>query len=267
MISTTNNRFRRAFRATTIGVLLTFWDSAALCQTGDTLKTIEKLWKARQERIRSARVSWVERHTVTKGFVTDLLGAMPGGAQRLTQMGITPGSIVPPQDVSFDITASFTFKGARARLDYDDRQWSATEKAFVPQPEVTVYDGKVSKRLLVKGTPYSAWPYGHVTGAHPFRGSLILIPLIVTLCPMHPDMRLFDINALVATGQRAVIRGRLCLELQQVHRNVVERLWLDPSRDFIMLRFLRTINERTLNKIDVHYHQDSNGQWLPERWE
>ena len=250
-----------------LAAVLGFCQIRCLGQQSETITAIEKAWSARQQRIRSARVSWVEKHTVTKGEITDMARTMRHGARALQEMGIQPGSRVPPEDVSFDIAATFTVDDARARLDYDDRQWSASQKAYVPQPELTVYDGQLSKTLLAKGSPYTPWPSGHVTRANLLREQLVLLPLLMAICPTHPQLHPFDINTVVATGQRAILEGKPCIELQQRGGNVVGRLWVDPSRDFIVLRFLRTLNERTLNKVDVRYQQYANSEWLPHKWE
>jgi len=236
-------------------------------QTANTLKTIEKCWKDRQERIRSVRIDWIEQHTVPKGQVTDSVGRLPGGVKRLEEMGIAPGSTIPPEVVTFSTTATFSFDGEKVRLDYDDKQWSGKKNAYVTQPETTVFDGKERKRYLRQGTSYTPWPFGSRQVSHPFRSSLVLGPLVMTFCPIHKEMRLFDVHALTPTGRQMVVGSRPCLELQRRKTNSEISIWVDPARDFAVTRVLSMLNERIMYKIDIKYEKHSSGEWIPISWE
>lgn len=91
-----------------------------------SLETIAKAWRDRQDRVRSARFEWTERETLTKGYLTNIVTE----PFRLKYMGIDPGSVVPPDDVTHDVKASMLLDGEKLRSTRDDRQWDAKIKSL-----------------------------------------------------------------------------------------------------------------------------------------
>jgi hypothetical protein len=86
--------------------------------------------------------------------------------------------------------------------------------------------------------------------------------------PFVPHLRTFNLEAFTLTGGQAVIAERPCVELwfQYGDGKTTERLWLDPSRDYLILRSLTSEREKTLQQIDVRYRADPTAGWVPEWW-
>jgi hypothetical protein len=232
-------------------------------QTAVTLETIAKAWQDRQGRVRSFRFVWTERQTNTKGFVTNLVDE----PERLKQMGIPPGSVVPPEDVTFEVPSSICIDGNKVRYTRDDRQWSAKEKAYVLQPYMTVFNGELGKTFHSKGASYAPWPQALIQGRFPDARALYLSPLFMTFRACAPEFRSFDIQTLVLTGRRAVIDGKSCLEVERQLGSYVERVWIDPSRDYVVVRALSSNTEHPRTKIDIAYRKDADSGWVPEKWD
>jgi hypothetical protein len=236
-------------------------------QPAVTLETISNAWKGRQDRIQSARFTWTERETVTKGYLSNLVGSLPLGQQRLKDMGIQPGEVVPPQDITYDVPASLCLDGAKVRYTRDSRQWSAKQKAYVIEPSHMAFDGKIGKTFLPVGSSYAPWPQGTIQRRNPNANPLHLSPLVMTFRAFSSEMRVFDIETLELTGRRSMIDGKSCLELQRQSANHLLQLWVDPTRDYVMVRYLTTKGQRPSTKIDVSYRQDLGNGWIPEKWD
>jgi hypothetical protein len=239
-------------------------------QTGITIEKIAKIWRDRQERLKSVQLTWTERETVPKGAVSSFLLSALGAddaTRRMKDMGIEPGEVIPPIDTTFDVAVSLSLDGEKVRHVRDDQQWSAKAKSFVAQPETTVFDGATGKTFRPVAATWMSWPSGIVKARNPIGSSLYLSPVMMSFRPFHTEMRLFDVESLVLTGRRAMVDGNWCLEALQRMQTYEQRVWLDPSRDFVMVRFLSTQKERLTRKIDVRYRQHSPSLWLPDSWE
>jgi hypothetical protein len=83
---------------------------------------------------------------------------------------------------------------------------------------------------------------------------------------MNRQMQVLPVSAAALTGRRAIVDGKPCLELQCQRGIFHQRAWVDPARDFVLVRYLDQQSERTGSKLDVHYRREA-GEWVPERWE
>src|SRR5262249_50712945 len=100
-----------------------------------SLQPIVEAWKARQQRVKSARFRWQEERLEAKGWIKGL-----GGAN-----SITPGKeAVPSQDLTYKVAATVSF---------DNDRWNFTvcrgEGSFGNAPRaktsISVFDGKTVK--------------------------------------------------------------------------------------------------------------------------
>jgi hypothetical protein len=235
-------------------------------QPARNLQPIIKAWQDRQDRVQSARFSWIETETVVKGYITNFL-ADPIGAKKLEQMGIPAGSIVPPTDMSYKVPSSLCLSDVKVRYAREDQQWSAKENGFVVQPYLVVFDGDIGKTLLRTGTPYTPWPSGTIQRRNLAASSLYLSPLIMTFRAMQPDLRLFNLEKMLGGGHMATIDGTSCVEFEARSGNSLERAWLAPSRQWTLLRYLTIVSEQPRTKVDIHYRNDLREGWIPQRWE
>lgn len=79
-------------------------------------------------------------------------------------------------------------------------------------------------------------------------------------------MQVLPVYAADLTGEKTIVDGKPCLELQCQRGTLIQRAWVDPSRDFAMVRYLDQQGERTCSKLDVHYRREA-AEWIPDRWE
>ena len=235
-------------------------------QTTVTRDQIAEAWKARELRVRSATFTWTEQKTVPKGRVTDfLLGA--GGELAMQDMGIAPGEVVPPRDTTFEVRLGLSLDGNKMRYTRDDQCWSGEKKAYVPDPYVSTFDGRQAKVFSPLGVPYAKYPFGSIQtdDHHVDVRNVRLAPILNTVRPVDAAFRNFRVRAMSLPGRRATIQGRSCLELEHRQHSYLQRIWVDPSRDYVVVRELSTQDERPLIKWDVQFQQ-VDGLWVPKSW-
>lgn len=234
-----------------------------------SLETIAKAWMQRQEATKSAKFTWTKRTTIPKGFLTSVLPG-PLGEKRLLEMGIPKGSTVPPDDTTFELPVKLFVEGLKLRYEYEDRDWSVKESKYVKGYKISSFDGKVCKSLCPEGTTTHSHPQGHVRKeANHYEGrSMMLAPILMHFRSQVPVMSVYPIGELEVTGRTAVIDGHRCVELQHPPRGMaLERLWVDATRDYVIVRCLDTNGDQTTLKLDVQFTRDKVHGWLPTGWD
>ncbi len=236
-------------------------------QANPTIESAEKSWKDRENRVRSATFSWNVRCTIAKGYISKMMSG--AGAARLKLMGVRPGEIIPPDDYSYDIPSSFSLSGDNVRYVEIDRRWSASDHVFVTSRYESVFNGTVAKTYYPQGTPPATWPIGfvHKEDAHADARSISLRPCLLAFRASESKLRPFDVREFQSLGGKAVIDGKPCVELRRQNGNYAERFWVDPARDYVVVRCLETVNESLVGKMTIQYRADQGAGWVPTKWE
>jgi hypothetical protein len=219
-----------------------------------SITVIEKAWKERQDRVKSGVFTWTETRFQTKGSLSALMG----------QRGNPKGKVIPPTDFSFEVPSQLSVDGEKLRYEYEDRQWSEDKDDFVPSAYVSAFNGDAGKFLYPNGLTTGRPPQAGIRPERhlPFADSAELRPLLTAFRGLIPGMRYIDIQEMAIPGRRAVIDGVSCIELE-LQPN---RLWVDPTRDFVVSRF--TLGEgKPTYQITVRYDRDTSGVWVPDSWE
>ena len=235
-------------------------------QNGPTMQTIANKWRERQKSIQSARLAWVHRETIPKGAVSRLLLSLPPSEQKRGTDGPDLSKEIPPVDTTHDVALELCIHGDKVRHTMDDRQWSPSENRFVIKPVVQVFDGKEGKLWRPDGAPTTPYPQGVLQRRNPIGSMIYLAPLVMSLQPFSPAMRLFELDTLKLSGHTAIIGGRPCLELQHDARGRTERVWIDPSREYQMVRYWSTAKDKVWAKVDIEYGENPVCRWIPRRW-
>lgn len=253
-----------------VGVGLGLRVAPLRAQPSVTKETVIQAWKERQDRVKSARIEWTDRETVPRGYLSTFYTSAGFGPKDLEEMGIRPGSVVPPRDMTHDVASSVCLDGDKVRLEREDRQWSAEENAYLIFPLVSVSDGKLGKTLHTKGGPQTPWPGAHIQpGVTGYMDGPYMTPVALAYRPFIRRMSPTDPNALALTGRRAVVNGKSCLELERhfPRSEVVQRLWVDSSMNYAPVRLIFLSQDRVNSKIDIHYRLNRDGECLLEKWE
>jgi hypothetical protein len=253
----------RAIRVVLIGAVAVLICTPVCGQGPVSIEPISKAWQARQDRVTSGRFAWVERKTIVAGYYSTFLAQLPSHPDGT---GVSPGEVVPPQDLTFDVSALLVFDGEKTRFSNDDREWSPKEHAYVPTPNTMAFNGKKGTWLHTVGSPLTPWPQASIKPNNWNKVDNVL-PLMMAFRPFVATLRFFDLETFVSTGQTALVGGSTCPELRFQKGDFIRRIWVDPSREYLIVRVLDTVMEQIVKKIDIHYRNDRTYGWVPETWE
>jgi hypothetical protein len=150
----------------------------------------------------------------------------------------------------------------RLRNDIQDSTWSLKEEKYIPQTEVNVFDGSET-RSFNSGDDFPS--------ANEKREKVKWIGRDVQLLPIQIVYRPFvdktigvfrSPDALALTANQGVVDGRACLVLASGNRTV----WVDPTRDYIPLRYYETEKGVTSTSLEIACVADPQHSWVPTAW-
>lgn len=243
-----------------------------VAQPSVSTDAIREAWERRQAKVQSVRVEWNERRTWTKGCLTKWM--TPMDKERAARHG-KPGLYddpAPPEDMTLDCRAAVLIEGNKMRYEHDSYQWAFGEKKFVLNPVVSTFDGKTGKVFHPLGSTSTNYPDGSIRNEprHYFVNNIILRPVVTAFRGTDPWFVNYDTALMRVTGRSATIEGRSCVEVEiPPQRGVTTlhiRLWLDPGRDFVLVRHLSTQGNKSNNKVDIRYRPDAVAGWVPSSW-
>lgn len=233
--------------------------SKELHPDSDSLPTADQVAEAceqRQRRLRSAKFEWKEHRFYAKGAILDARVAKLVGYKGAAR---TEG--VPTKDVEFsDVHNVLLINGNWMKFTTQTLNQSNPEKPFLTQ-YISSYDGDFSK-VNISGD------LTHDTGMILDESRNTDVP-IDALKPVMFFIRspseVFGtrLTELTRRAEFGRIDGESCVVLE----NASSRLWVDPARGFLVLRwtgFWR--NGRTRCEIRISYKTNESDEWVPNTW-
>jgi hypothetical protein len=232
----------------------------ALAQgSGVKLEDVLRATRERQERVHSLHFRWKMLTTYGKG------------SQTLPPPFNPTGELTPPHDVTYESASELWLDGEKMRYLQDLYQWSKEKQTMLPWPMVGVNDGKTTKELQERGREDKNFPLGWVRAEKRYWMTMSVegYPLFMTFRACEQRLAVNDISQMVLTGRQAPIDGHLCCELQLKHpgTSTLDHLWVDPSRDFVITRYLQTDNGKFISQTDVRFVEDPEAGWVPSAWD
>jgi hypothetical protein len=226
-----------------------------------SLEAVVKAWQERQDRVRSGVFTWTETRMVTRGSISAMM----------TLRGNPKGNTIPAEDLSFDVPVNLSMDGEKLRHEYEgERQWSEEKDALVPISYASAYDGSAGKFLYPRGTEIGNWPQATIRAEKglPDAKDAELRPILMNFRGLIAEVRYLDVGKLALTGRRADIEGASCVELQRVSSKsgLDNQLWVDPARDFVVVRYSTSLVGKSVYQITVQYLKDASGVWVPTSW-
>jgi hypothetical protein len=166
-------------------------------------------------------------------------------------------------EISFAVKLQFALdKKGRTRLRYEGRTWSAKEKSYVNKVDNDVFDGNTRKTLFAQG-PID-YPNAHIRNgttadvAHDIRS----LPILMIFRPFDKQLGDFDSQNFRLQKDKGIVDGTSCLILKHGEST----LWVDPSKDFVPIRYFSVRRGILIQTVDVRYVHDPNYGWLPASW-
>lgn len=234
--------------------------SIAHAQEKGTKEAIVKAWKERQERIKSATFEWVEERTDTAGSIK--LRTIEPKLRHLKD------KVIPPKDTTTSARSAASLSGNKLRYEYTTSHWYPSKEGYADVSYLAVFDGRTSA-ILHGPSPEREWHQGQIRNEvhHVDSHNLHLQPVLMTFRAMTPWLRVHDIANFELTGVRTKIGEINCLELaQSISVDLENRMWVDPSRDFVLTRCMTLRQGKVVNQLDVRYESGADKESLPKTW-
>jgi thioredoxin 1 len=237
-----------------------------------TLARVFAAWKARQERITSFYFAWSVHGVFPKGYQFPNVRGLAG---------LRRGTGVVDKNVEFTIP-QFEWSGEgpdRVRSDFSELTYSSADGWKETGRFRFIQNGFLASRLQVPKssdqTPtISLWrkvPIKQPSNWFSSGDFLLqniefdLIPLRLAIRPLSPASDWSPENFRVIS-EDAVVGNVHCIQLQMDKVDHSEQCWVDPNRDYSVIRWERRPSEPAPLSVAIEVQQGVDHEWLPARW-
>lgn len=244
-----------------------------------------RAWEQRHARIESADVSWTIERT-------------PGGNSSTYQMEF---GLASSDSEEVARNGRFRLRGDKRR--YDSAHWHLDPhsefagfvrdhsfqrlvecltascedcdiRTLQPYQIHLTWDGKSRTELITDtGNNYSvARITPHILqqgkrGEYSYFHGLLCRPLLQALRPLTRSDSRLTTAGIQLTARPSRIGGHLCSVLEEKPTpQTVCKMWVDPQRDFCVLRAITTTDGILQHQFDIEYLEDDTFGWLPSKW-
>lgn len=217
--------------------------------TADDKSAIIDAWSRRQERVHSFHFEWDQ---VMRKLAAPGGGGSPDAATR----------------VWTEVSQRGEFRLSGDRID---NRLSSESGAATTTPGFLrgTYDGNSSRRYGQQAPDATQTGTGYVNSvpyAYGVREAEVA-PLLLTYRPLHPVIGKIDPKRSEVLPQKRQIGEHVCLILQvNSPSGVVDTYWVDPSRDYIILRYTSAFQGRDSVRLDIEYERNQFNEWVPKKW-
>lgn len=226
------------------------------------IEEIRQAWMARQTAVRTVRVTWSEEW---------LIPARSRLRIDVRNRRKKPEE-VPDRDLTFQSKVEISLNGKMLRYVYDGPYWHGLDGELRQHTYITTFDGETSQSSFVPKPPHPEGipPAGFINreARHSERDNHRLRPVLMALRPCDPETGGLDFNQWVISERDGAIGGTRCVIIApSVARDDHDRYWLDPGRDFIVMRVERLrADGRNVSMQDITHQRDRMQGWMPSAW-
>lgn len=266
----------------------------------DDINTIMSAWKKRQSQATSVRVSWRQLPSRNSHLFSyqmewpassQVEHAAPDSLLLLdeTRSRYETNRWYVPVTMEY---SGFTERGKSHyspedifyRLYFHDTPQDSYRKALqnefrnpadqqrLPRRLVSIRDGITRRDLFDKGDGQYAqamifdWPT-IADGLDEILDHLQFRPLILMYRPLHPALGAIRPESCRLVAQKSFANGSNCLVFEESRRDrVVNKYWVDPDRDFVVVRQITEQAGASRAQLDISYRQDAALGWCPTGW-
>jgi hypothetical protein len=236
-----------------------------------TKPEIIRAWQRRQDAVRSFEFTWTEKQTHARGWLPN-----PRYPERewLSIAGLW-------KDRIYSIGKTLTVDGRMTRYTFDIDRPAEADGVDVKSPRgdtlglgvhrhytyVSIFDGQQGETRLTSSLGSPPGTIVHNT-ANIDAQNLDTRPILLTFRPLDPQMGHLLIDRAITNLRRSFYRGRSIFLLEERHDPSGWKtiLWIDPERDFTVVRFIVDEEQRTIVDMDIDYRQDQRWGWIPTAW-
>lgn len=234
----------------------------------DAVEKVIQAWRNRQERTRSGHFIMEESRTFAEGTLTSKANSF---RSRLLEPGIQAEARNGPfRDTTVEVQSILSFEGDRMRYTIKGSQWAPEREEFLESTYLSVFDGSVGKTFYSDSDGGKLFPLGFIdakTDKNPDAQTCYLYAIFMNYRPFHPAMGQFSSQGWTMAG-KGVVDGKDCLIVENVGNSWTKSCWVDPARDYIILRYTNrtTRGSKDVSKLNISYLNDKNNGCIPSLW-
>lgn len=229
----------------------------AVGQSRLTAQQILRVWKQRQDRVKTLKFQWVQTER---------------------QTGLVMGDPSHPEGVAHEVAMEVSIDGGMVRHSARGPKFSPDHNAFFPTWSLNVYDGDINKQFYGYADANDArlYPLGFVTEksiGNLQSGTPSLRPIVMNYRNLHPAFMkmhgwIDDPADYVLSSKTGFVDGHECVVLERSNRSKrpPSSYWVDPARDCIVLRRVFGESSKPSMQLDVTYARDPAYGWVPSAW-
>jgi hypothetical protein len=206
-----------------------------------TLSTLLTAWQARQDKLRSADISWTEQRW-------EISNDPP-----VPNLGI---KAVRPAPEAYEVSSALRLDGQKSAYGYNDQSWFKGK--LYKRKCVVAYDGKTSITFFPKSEEPFPSATIHTAQSNDDMGSVFLVPLMKALRPLDTAMGGCKREKLRLLDGADDIDGHRCQKVQCDSTTY----WVDPARRYAIRRLVA----RNWAEVSIAYSQDDLRSDLPISW-
>lgn len=209
-------------------------ESADEAMNAATIEKIKAAWEERQRKFNTVRATWTSHQTYMKGM---LPASIPHDDERE----------FPAEDVTNSREYSVLLHGGKVRYSRSGPTWYADLGRFAETTYVSTFNGKMSCDLFsgegqetLAGRP--AGSIGRQATRFRDHGDYTIVAVLMNFKPLMTKIDGIDLSKWKVSSRRPRLQGTDCIVIDvpltaTLDMSVARReLWLDPSRDYVILR-------------------------------
>jgi len=229
-----------------------------------TIEQVRRAWQGRQDRVRSARVAWSEER---------FMAALPEKL-RQAKLGGRLQPRFPDRDLTFKATGAMSLSGNMLRYVHAGKYWHPFVGELLDRTYTATFDGDKGQTHSTHDPPrpndLPAVGFIKSERRHPERANDSLIPTLMTFRPYDANLGGVDVAQYAVSARAGAVEGVSCvlLEAKKWIDGMRMDFWLDPHREFVVLRAEKRITGQPYPHfvIDVSYQKDASLGWIPSAW-
>jgi hypothetical protein len=190
----------------------------------------------------------------------------PGGFSEKPQLA-KYDKPVPAIETKIDSVSRLAIDGPKIRYEENHPHWRKDGDLNKTMTALSVFDGSMAKKLCLDKEHQPPLSTFKATRSVDTAKHLILSPIMMAFRGLDPEMNGHPLQTFKASGSRIPIGQDLCDEYYLPGSpDTTIRLWLDPSKDYLVQR--KTIHNGTSlrHQLDISYRKEEGIGWVPDAW-
>lgn len=228
-------------------------------------------WQKRQAAVNTFRFTWTEDQLHPRGWLSN-----PRYPER--ERAAIPRLQI---DRRYTVEKALAVAGNRMRYSFEIARREEPDGVDVVSREgdnrglgvrrhyqyVSVFDGQTGTTRITSrlGSPP---PTVTQTTANVDAQNLDTRPILMAFRPLDAAMGHRLIDRAVTNLARTIYKGKSIFLLEERHDPSGWKtiLWIEPERDFIVVRYVVAFEQKTIVDIDIDYARDERSGWIPSGW-